>query len=175
MEKRTTEITPTGHGGTSNSTVVAEATCTSDEVGEVERGHDMIESPPSPVYLLRPDIEDYFAPANSNKLREPNRLGGGGGGSGGHRGQRICLRWSKSRSSWAADLLAGDFPAVGTMRADKTSAGAVVDVQHHNPSDAAGGQSWRRRRWLLRPRVGNELPAVLRRLIRYTTLGSNHV
>jgi hypothetical protein len=43
--------------------------------------HDRI--PPSPVYPLRPDIEDYFAPANSNKLREPNRLGGGGGRSGG--------------------------------------------------------------------------------------------
>jgi hypothetical protein len=101
----------------------------------------MIESPPSPVYPLRPDIEDYFAPTNSNKLREPNRLGGGGGGSGGRRGWRICLRRSKSRSSWAVDLLAADFPAVGTMRADETSAGAVVDVQRHSPSAAAGEQS----------------------------------
>jgi hypothetical protein len=50
----------------------------------------------------------------------------------------------KSRSSWAADLLAADFPTVGTMCADETSAGAVVDVQRHSPSDAAGGQSWRR-------------------------------
>jgi hypothetical protein len=66
----------------------------------------MIESPPSTVYPLRPDIEDYFAPANSNKLWEPNRLGGGGGRSGGltklyyqlvrgtnpgRRGRQICL------------------------------------------------------------------------------------
>jgi hypothetical protein len=51
---------------------------------------------------------------------------------------------NKSRSSWAADLLAMDFPAVGTMRADETSAGAMVDVQRHSPSDAAGGQSRRR-------------------------------
>jgi hypothetical protein len=33
---------------------------------------------------------------------------------------------------------------VGTMRADETSAGAVVDVQRRSPSDAAGGQSRRR-------------------------------
>jgi hypothetical protein len=52
--------------------------------------------------------------------------------------------WNKSRSSWAADLLAVDFPAVSTMRADETSAGAVVDVQRCSPSDATGGQSWRR-------------------------------
>lgn len=51
---------------------------------------------------------------------------------------------NKSRSSWAADLLAADFPAVGTMRADETSAGAVVDVQRRSSSDAAGGQSRRR-------------------------------
>jgi hypothetical protein len=44
----------------------------------------------------------------------------------------------------AADLLAADFPAVGTMRADKISVGAVVDVQRRSPSDAAGGQSRRR-------------------------------
>ena len=30
------------------------------------------------------------------------------------------------------------------MRADETSAGAVVDVQRRSPSDAAGGQSRRR-------------------------------
>jgi hypothetical protein len=30
------------------------------------------------------------------------------------------------------------------MHADETSAGAVVDVQRRSPSDAAGGQSWRR-------------------------------
>jgi hypothetical protein len=35
-----------------------------------------------------------------------------------------------------------DFPAVGIMRADETSAGAVVDVQRRSPSDAAEGQSW---------------------------------
>jgi hypothetical protein len=104
----------------------------------------MIESPPSPVYLLRPDIEDYFTPANSNKLRESNRLGGRGGGSGGRRGRRICLRRSKSRSSWVADLLVANFPVVGTMRADETSAGAMVDVQRRSPSDAAGEQSRRR-------------------------------
>jgi hypothetical protein len=46
---------------------------------------------------------------------------------------------NKSRSSWAVDLLAVDFPAVGTMRADKISVGAVVDVQRRSPSDAAGG------------------------------------
>ena len=46
----------------------AGATCTSDEVGEGERGHDMIDSPPSPVYPLRPDIEDYFAPANLEEI-----------------------------------------------------------------------------------------------------------
>jgi hypothetical protein len=51
---------------------------------------------------------------------------------------------NKSRSLWAADLLAVDFPAVGTMRADETSAGAVVDVQRRSPSDTAGGQSRRR-------------------------------
>jgi hypothetical protein len=50
---------------------------------------------------------------------------------------------NKSRSSWAADVLAVDFPVVGTMRADETSAGAMVDVQHRSPSDAAGGQSQR--------------------------------
>jgi hypothetical protein len=50
---------------------------------------------------------------------------------------------NKSWSSWAADLLAADFPAVGTMHADKTSARAVVDVQRHSPSNAAGGQSRR--------------------------------
>jgi hypothetical protein len=37
-----------------------------------------------------------------------------------------------------------DFPAIGTMRADETSVGAVVDVQRCSPSDASGGQSWRR-------------------------------
>ena len=42
------------------------------------------------------------------------------------------------------DLPAADFPAVGTMCADETSAGAVVDVQRRSPSDAAGGQSRRR-------------------------------
>jgi hypothetical protein len=42
------------------------------------------------------------------------------------------------------DLLAADFPAVGTMHADETSARAMVDVQHRSLSDAAGGQSWRR-------------------------------
>jgi hypothetical protein len=52
--------------------------------------------------------------------------------------------WNKSRSSWAVDLLAVDFPVVGTMHADETSAGAVVDMQHHSPSDAAGGQSRQR-------------------------------
>jgi hypothetical protein len=52
--------------------------------------------------------------------------------------------WNKSRSSWEADLLAVDFLAVGTMRADKISAGAVVDVQRHSPPDTAGGQSRRR-------------------------------
>jgi hypothetical protein len=98
----------------------------------------MIESPPSPVYPLRPDIEDFFAAANSN------RLGGGGSGSGGRRGRWICLRWSKSRSSWAADLLAVDFPVVGTMHADKISAGAVIDVQRRSLSDATGEQSRRR-------------------------------
>jgi hypothetical protein len=46
--------------------------------------------------------------------------------------------------SWAADLLAVDFPAVCTMRVDETSAGAVVDVQRRSPSDAAGEQSRRR-------------------------------
>ena len=48
------------------------ATCTSNEVGDGERGHDMIESPPSPVYPLRADIEDYFAPAISSKLQDPS-------------------------------------------------------------------------------------------------------
>ena len=43
-----------------------------------------------------------------------------------------------------------DFPAVGSMRADETNAGAVVDVQRHSPSHAAGGQSLRR----------NEAPAM---------------
>ena len=33
---------------------------------------------------------------------------------------------------------------MSTMRADETSAGAMVDVQRHSPSDAAGGQSRRR-------------------------------
>jgi hypothetical protein len=42
------------------------------------------------------------------------------------------------------DLLAADFPALGTMRVDETSAGAMVDVQRRSPSDVAGGQSWRR-------------------------------
>jgi hypothetical protein len=51
---------------------------------------------------------------------------------------------NKSWLSWAADLLAADFPAVGTMHVDETSAGAVVDVQCHSPSDATGGQSRRR-------------------------------
>jgi hypothetical protein len=51
---------------------------------------------------------------------------------------------NKSRSSWAADLLAADFPAVDTMRADETSTGAGVDVQRRSPSDAAGGQSRQR-------------------------------
>jgi hypothetical protein len=51
---------------------------------------------------------------------------------------------NKSRSSWAADLLAADFPVVGTIRADETSAGAVIDVQRRSLSDAAGGQSRRR-------------------------------
>jgi hypothetical protein len=58
--------------------------------------------------------------------------------------------WNKSRSSWAADLLATDFPAVGTMRADKTSAGAMVDVQRRSPSNAVVGQS----------RRGDEAPAM---------------
>jgi hypothetical protein len=48
---------------------------------------------------------------------------------------------NKSRSSWAADLLAADFPTVGTMRADETRAGAVVDMQRRSPSDTARGQS----------------------------------
>jgi hypothetical protein len=43
-----------------------------------------------------------------------------------------------------ADLLAADFPAVGTMRADETSARTVVDVRRRSPSDAAGGQSQQR-------------------------------
>jgi hypothetical protein len=51
---------------------------------------------------------------------------------------------NKSRSSWAADLLTADFPAVGTMCADETTAGAVVDVQRRSPSNTAGGQSRRR-------------------------------
>ena len=38
----------------------------------------------------------------------------------------------------------GGLSVVGTMRADETSAGAVVDVQRRSPSDAAGGQSRRR-------------------------------
>jgi hypothetical protein len=105
----------------------------------------MIESPPSPVYPLRPDIEDYFAPVNSNKLREPNRLGGRGRQK--PRSYQAILPIGariKTWSSWAADLLAADFSAVGTMRADKTSARAMVDVQRRSPSDAAGGQSqWR--------------------------------
>jgi hypothetical protein len=50
---------------------------------------------------------------------------------------------NKSRSSWAVDLLAANFPAVGTMCADKTSVGAVVNMQRRSPSDAAGGQSQR--------------------------------
>ena len=105
----------------------------------------MIESPPLPVYPLRPDIEDYFAPANSNKLREPNRLGGRGRQK--RRSYQAILpigARNKSRSSWAADLLAADFPAMGSMRADETNAGVVVDVQCRSPSDAAGGQSLRR-------------------------------
>ena len=111
----------------------------------------MIESPSSPVYPLRPDIEDYFTPAISNKLREPNRVGGGGSTGGLTKlyyhlvRPFLGLRWrNKSRSSWAADLLAADFPVVGTMLADETSAGAVVDVQRRTPSDAAEGQSRRR-------------------------------
>jgi hypothetical protein len=52
--------------------------------------------------------------------------------------------WNKSQSSWAADLLAAYFPAVGTMRMDEISVAAVVDVQHRSPSDAAGGQSRQR-------------------------------
>jgi hypothetical protein len=48
------------------------------EVGEGECGHDMTESPPLPVYLLRSDIENYFALAISSKLRLLNRLGWAG-------------------------------------------------------------------------------------------------
>jgi hypothetical protein len=44
----------------------------------------------------------------------------------------------------AADLLAADFPVVGTMRADEISAEAMVDVQRRSLSDIAGGQSQRR-------------------------------
>jgi hypothetical protein len=51
---------------------------------------------------------------------------------------------NKSQSLWAADLLAADIPAMGTMHADETSVGAVVDVQRRSPSDTAGGQSQRR-------------------------------
>jgi hypothetical protein len=53
------------------------------------------------------------------------------------------LRQSKSWSSWVADLLAADFPAVGTMHADETSARAMVDVQRCSPFDATGEQSRR--------------------------------
>jgi hypothetical protein len=62
-----------------------------------------------------------------------------------------------------ANLLAADFPAVGTMHANETSAGAMVEVQRRSPSDAAGEQSQRRDK------------AVLRWLMRCTTLGSSHV
>jgi hypothetical protein len=51
------------------------------------------------------------------------------------------------------------------MRADETSAGAVVDVQRHSPSDAAGGQSRRcdEASAMAAPSEGGEqLPAVLR-------------
>jgi hypothetical protein len=51
------------------------------------------------------------------------------------------------------------------MRADETSAGAVVDVQRRSPSDAAGGQSRRRDEAsaMAAPSEGGEqLPAVLR-------------
>jgi hypothetical protein len=40
-------------------------------------------------------------------------------------------------------MLAANFPAVGTMRADETSAGAVVDVHRRSLSDTVGGQSRR--------------------------------
>jgi hypothetical protein len=141
-------------------------TCTSDEVGEVERGHDIIESPPSPVYPLRLDIEDYFAPANSNKLGEPNRLGGGGGRSRGltklyyqlvrgtnpcRRGRRICLRRTFLR--WVQ--------CVRTKQVLEPWLSCSAAVRLTPPGDRAGGAT-RRRRWLLRPRVGNELPSVLR-------------
>ena len=33
---------------------------------------------------------------------------------------------------------------MGSIRADETNAGAVVDVQRRSPSDAAGGQSRQR-------------------------------
>jgi hypothetical protein len=51
------------------------------------------------------------------------------------------------------------------MRADETSARAVVDVQRRSPSDAAGGQSRRRDEApaMAAPSEGaDELPAVLR-------------
>ena len=149
-----------------NPTVVqrAGATYTSDEVGEGERGHDMIESPPSPVYPLRPDIEDYFVPANSNKLREPNRLGGGGGRSRGltklyqlvrgtnpgRRGRRICLRRTFLR--WVQ--------CVRTKQVLELWLTCSAAVRPTPPGDRAGGAT-RRRRWLFCPTVGNELPAVL--------------
>jgi hypothetical protein len=53
------------------------------------------------------------------------------------------LQRSKSQSSWVVDLLAVDFPTVGTMRVDETSAGAMVDVQRRSLSDAVGEQSRR--------------------------------
>jgi hypothetical protein len=106
----------------------------------------MIESPPSPVYPLRPDIEDYFALANSNKLREPNRLGGRGGRSGGitmlyyqlvrgtnpgHRGRRICL--GRTFLRWVQCVRWEQIPVV-------VGGGSAC----RSPSDAAGGQSRQR-------------------------------
>ena len=139
----------------------------------------MIESPPSSVYPLRPDIEDYFTPVNSNKLRESNRLGGGGGRSGGltklyyqlvrgtnpgRRERRICLRRTFLR--WVQCVRTKQ-----VLEPWLTCSAAVCPTP---PGDRAGGAT-RRRRWLLLPRVGNELLAVLRWLMRYTTLGSSHV
>ena len=133
----------------------------------------MIESPPSPVYPLRPDIEDYFAPAISNKLREPNRLGGeeavaevlpsyttiwcarssgyGGGTNPGRRGRRICLRRTFLR--WVQ--------CVRTKQVLEPWLTCSAAVRPTPPGDGAGGAT-RHRRWLLRPQVGNELTAVLR-------------
>ena len=45
------------------------------------------------------------------------------------------------------------------MRADETSAGAVVDVQRRSPSDAAGGQSRRRDEAMAAPSEGGERAA----------------